>query len=156
MAFAALGDKERVWELLQMINPINHGNNPEEIAVYRVEPYVVAADVYAVSQFAGRGGWTWYTGSAGWMYQLIVESFLGLRREGGMLRFKPCLPAGWQSLTVHYRFQETMYHLSFFQDTSNQGTMKVVMDDIEQENNAIALVNDGKEHAVKILLFRDN
>jgi cyclic beta-1,2-glucan synthetase len=153
MAFAALGDKERVWELLQMINPINHGINPEEIAIYRVEPYVMAADVYAVSQFAGRGGWTWYTGSAGWMYQLIVESFLGLRREGEMLRFKPCLPAGWESLTVHYRFLETMYHLLLSQDTSNQGKMNIIMDNTEQENNAIALVNDGKEHTVKIILF---
>ncbi|HEV3251372.1 MAG TPA: cyclic beta 1-2 glucan synthetase, partial [Puia sp.] len=153
MAFAALGDKERVWELLQMINPINHGSNPEEIAIYKVEPYVMAADVYAVAQFAGRGGWTWYTGSAGWMYQLIVESFLGLRREGEVLRFKPCLPASWTTLRVHYRFLETMYHISFSQDGSNHEPMKLILDNIEQENNTLTMVNDGKEHSVNIILF---
>jgi cyclic beta-1,2-glucan synthetase len=81
MAFAALGDSRRAWELFTMINPINHGNTAEGIQKYKVEPYVVAADVYAVEPHTGRGGWTWYTGSAAWMYRLIVESLLGLRLE---------------------------------------------------------------------------
>ncbi|MBK5097895.1 MAG: cyclic beta 1-2 glucan synthetase, partial [Gemmatimonadetes bacterium] len=93
MAFAALGDSRRAWELLTMINPVNHASSPEGIATYKVEPYVVAADVYALSPHNGRGGWTWYTGSAGWMYRLIVESLLGLRLEVDKLRFAPCLPA---------------------------------------------------------------
>ena len=75
MAFAKLGDRSRTWELLQMINPINHSRNSEEVAIYKVEPYVLAADVYAIAPHTGRGGWTWYTGSASWMYQLIIESF---------------------------------------------------------------------------------
>jgi cellobiose phosphorylase len=79
MAFAALGDRERAWELFRMINPVNHAQSPGDINRYKVEPYVVAADVYAVPPHTGRGGWTWYTGSAGWMYRLIVESLLGLR-----------------------------------------------------------------------------
>src|SRR5665647_2003168 len=86
MAFAAMGDNRRAWELLSLINPVNHGSTPEKIAVYKVEPYVIAADVYSESQHIGRGGWTWYTGSAGWMYRLITESVLGLRREGDKLR----------------------------------------------------------------------
>src|SRR5512139_3594532 len=81
MAFAALGDNQRAWELLTMINPANHGKSAADVAIYKVEPYVVAADVYAVSPHAGRGGWSWYTGSAGWMYRLIVESLLGLRLD---------------------------------------------------------------------------
>jgi len=76
MAFAALGDGERAWDLLALINPLNHARSPEAIAIYKVEPYVVAADVYALSPHTGRGGWTWYTGSAGWMYRLFVESLL--------------------------------------------------------------------------------
>jgi cellobiose phosphorylase len=81
MAFAALGDCKRAWELFTLINPVTHAATPEAIALYRVEPYVVAADVYAVPPHTSRGGWTWYTGSAGWMYQLITESLLGLRLD---------------------------------------------------------------------------
>jgi cyclic beta-1,2-glucan synthetase len=80
MAFAAIGNVERAWELFNMINPINHGSTPQDISTYRVEPYVVAADVYGVEPHLGRGGWTWYTGSSGWMYRLITESLLGLQR----------------------------------------------------------------------------
>ena len=81
MAFAAIGNRKRTWELLQMINPVNRGNNKEKIAIYKTEPYVIAADVYAEPLHKGRGGWTWYTGSAGWMYQLIIDSFIGLKRK---------------------------------------------------------------------------
>jgi cellobiose phosphorylase len=95
-AFAQLGDNKRVWELLNMINPINHGKTPEEIAVYKVEPNVAAADVYANKLHAGRGGWTWYTGSAGRMYRLITESFLGLKQERNKLKIVPCVPKEWE------------------------------------------------------------
>ena len=92
MAYAKLGDQARTYELLSLINPLNHGLNATDIASYKAEPYVMAADVYGVSPHTGRGGWTWYTGSAGWMYMLIVESFLGLKREGNVLYFEPCIP----------------------------------------------------------------
>ena len=105
MAAAALGDAERAWELFSLINPISHGAAPADISTYRVEPYVVAADVYGVAPHAGRGGWTWYTGSAGWMYRLIIESLLGLRLQVDKLRFTPCLPpdAGWRGAVVRLR-----------------------------------------------------
>jgi cyclic beta-1,2-glucan synthetase len=90
-----LGDNERAWELLTMINPVNHALSPAAIATYKVEPYVIAADVYAVAPHTGRGGWSWYTGSAGWMYRLIVESLLGLRLEGTSCNSRPaCLRRG--------------------------------------------------------------
>ncbi|MBP2672184.1 MAG: glycosyltransferase, partial [candidate division NC10 bacterium] len=95
MAFAAMGDNRRAWELMAMLNPVRHANSPEGMATYKVEPYVVAADIYALAPHTGRGGWTWYTGSAGWMYRLIVESLLGLTLDAGRLRFAPCLPADW-------------------------------------------------------------
>ncbi len=111
MAFAALGDKQKTWELLQMINPINHGADLASITQYKVEPYVIAADVYGVKRQRGRGGWTWYTGSAGWMYQLIIESFLGMKRKNASLSFSPCIPAEWSSVNINYRYLDTMYHI---------------------------------------------
>jgi cellobiose phosphorylase len=93
MAFAQMGDHRRAWELFSMINPVNHTKSSAAVGTYKVEPYVMAADVYAAPPHTGRVGWTWYTGSAGWMYRLAVESLLSLRREGDKLRLVPCLPA---------------------------------------------------------------
>jgi cyclic beta-1,2-glucan synthetase len=112
-AFAALGDRRRAWKLLAMINPINHARSPEGVATYKVEPYVVAADVYALSPHNGRGGWTWYTGLAGWMYRLIVESLLGLRLEVDTLHVVPCLPADWKRFMIHDRYRAGVRHHRF-------------------------------------------
>ena len=151
MAFAQLGDNRRAWELLAMINPVNHGRTREEIATYKVEPYVVAADVYAVSPHVGRGGWTWYTGSAGWMYRLILESLLGLRLEADKLRFAPCLPGEWESFKAHYRYRETVYHITVLQ--SRCGSIeKVTVDGVEQSDAAISLVDDHQEHSVEVIM----
>jgi cellobiose phosphorylase len=110
MAFAALGDSRRAWELLAMINPVNHARSAAEAATYKVEPYVVAADVYALAPHTGRGGWTWYTGAAGWMYRLTVETLLGLQLEVDQLRIVPCVPAHWDAYKIHYRNRETVDH----------------------------------------------
>ncbi len=155
MAFAKLGDTKRVWELLNMINPINHGKTAEEIAVYKVEPYVIAADVYARAPHAGRGGWTWYTGSAGWMYRLITESFLGLQQEGNRLKLVPCIPHEWESFTVHYRYKNSVYHIVVTQ-TNSAGEMIVTVDGIGQEDKMITLTDDGVEHNVKITTYTDS
>ncbi len=149
MAFARLGDSKRAWELLTMINPVNHANTPEGVATYKAEPYVVAADVYAVSPHTGRGGWSWYTGSAGWMYRLILESLLGLRREGEQLRFAPCLPADWESFKIHYRCRETTYQITILQ-TNSTSAAGVIVDGVEQTDNAIPLVDDRQEHIVEV------
>ncbi|MHB8066739.1 MAG: GH36-type glycosyl hydrolase domain-containing protein [Desulfobaccales bacterium] len=150
MAFAALGDHVRAWELLAMINPVNHGRSPEEIAIYKVEPYVVTADVYALSPHTGRGGWTWYTGSAGWMYRLIVESLLGLRLEVDRLRFTPCLPADWPGFTMHYRYRETVYHIAVQRLPAENGETQVTVDGVDQHDNAVPLVDDRQEHYVEV------
>jgi cellobiose phosphorylase len=112
MGFAALGDRKRTWALLQMINPLNRSLSPEKIKVYRSEPYVIAADVYAEPSHKGRGGWTWYTGSAGWMYQLVIESFLGLKRTGNTLSFHPCVPEEWGDVKLTYQFMDTKYDIT--------------------------------------------
>ena len=150
MAFAALGDRRRAWELLAMINPVNHARSPEGVATYKVEPYVVAADVYALSPHNGRGGWTWYTGSAGWMYRLIVESLLGLRLEIDTLHVVPCLPADWKGFTIHYRYRETVYHITVLQTRAGNGETSMRVDGIEQHDKAIHLVDDRREHLVEV------
>jgi cellobiose phosphorylase len=152
MAFARLGDNRRAWELFTMINPVNHARSPEETATYKVEPYVVAADVYAVPPHTGRGGWTWYTGSAAWMYRLIVESLLGLSLEVDKLRLTPCLPADWESFKIHYRHRETVYHITVLQTPAGNGGMRVTVDGIDQPDKTIPLVDDHKEHWVEVLL----
>jgi cellobiose phosphorylase len=150
MAFARLGDKRRAWELFAMINPVNHARSPEETAIYKVEPYVVAADVYGASPHTGRGGWTWYTGSAAWMYRLIVESLLGLRLEVDRLRIKPCLPADWEGFKMHYRFRETVYHIDVLQTPAGNGEMHVSVDGVWQQGNTIPLADDHEEHWVEV------
>jgi cyclic beta-1,2-glucan synthetase len=152
MAFAAKGDAERAWELFTLINPITHGDTAEAIATYRVEPYVAAADVYAVPPHTGRGGWTWYTGSAGWMYRLITESLLGLRLDVDKLRFAPCLPANWESFAIHYRFRETVYHLQFRLSGSRAAVSRVVLDGEELSQDFVPLLDDRTDHQVQIEL----
>lgn len=154
MAFAALGDSRRAWELFSIINPVNHALDPNSIQTYKVEPYVVAADVYAVSPHTGRGGWSWYTGSASWMYRLIIESILGIRLQVDKLRFQPCLPPEWNDFKIHYRYRETVYHITLIQlpDTNVQQTLTV--DGVTQQDSAIALVDDRVEHYVEVRVGR--
>lgn len=147
MALARIGKKELAWELLKMINPVNHSSSKEETEIYKVEPYVVAADVYAVSPHTGRGGWTWYTGSAGWMYRLITESLLGLRLEVNRLYLEPKLPETWEKYILHYRFRETMYHITVIQTDDTDEKNYIKLDGILVEDDAITLEDDGKEHA---------
>ncbi|MEI7968629.1 MAG: glucoamylase family protein [Betaproteobacteria bacterium] len=156
MAFAALGDGERAWEVLSLVNPVNHGSSPESISIYRSEPYVVAADVYGCAPHVGRGGWSWYTGSAGWMYRLIVESLLGLHREGDTLRVMPCLPAAWPGFRVRYRFGEAIYRIDVSRASDDAAgadrRVEVTVDGQPQRDGCIRLVPDGAEHAVHVLL----
>ncbi len=150
MAFAALGDAARAWELFTMIDPVNHAKSPDAIAVYKTEPYVVASDVYALAPHTGRGGWTWYTGSAGWMYRFILESLLGLRREADKLHFAPCVPANWTSFQVHYRYRETVYHITVLQTSGADRVPRLTIDGIGLPGAEILLIDDRKEHVVEV------
>jgi cellobiose phosphorylase len=149
MAFAAMGDSTRAWELLSIINPLNHGSTPEEVAIYRAEPYIVAADVYALPPHTGRGGWTWYTGAAGWMYRLFIESLLGLRLDVDKLRFAPCLPADWKSFLMHYRYRDTFYHITVT-GTGPDEVVSVTVDGLVRSDGSVSLVDDQREHYVEI------
>ncbi len=149
MAFAELGDSARAWELLRMINPVNHGLDAAQMDVYKVEPYVVSADVYAVEPHVGRGGWSWYTGSAGWMYRLMIESLLGLRLENGHLHFMPVLPTAWEGFRMDYRYHDSWYRIEVRQlDAGAAGS--VTLDGELQPDGLVQLSKDGREHQVVV------
>ncbi|MEP6684445.1 MAG: glycosyl hydrolase family 65 protein, partial [Parafilimonas sp.] len=109
----------------------------------------LAADIYSRTPHAGRGGWTWYTGSAGWLYRLIIESFLGLQQEGDKLKFTPCIPKEWHSFKVHYKYKNTMYHIEVVQE-NNLEEMIVTVDGMMIEDKMISLKDDGAEHAAMV------
>ena len=155
MAFARLGDTARAWEIFDMINPVNHARSPEDAFGYKVEPYVVAADVYGASPHTGRGGWTWYTGSAAWMYRLIVESLLGLTLEVDKLRLSPHIHPQWNDFTVHYRFQETVYHIKVARSQGSKSGPCLILDHVKQADNTIVLTDDHQEHWVEVWIDED-
>ena len=111
MAFAKLGEGDKAAELFSLLNPINHARTRADVHRYKVEPYVVAADVYAVAPHVGRGGWTWYTGSAGWMQRAGIESILGLRVLGQSLRIDPCIPKAWPGFEILFRYRSARYDI---------------------------------------------
>ena len=151
MAHAAAGDAARAWELFELLSPLHHGSDPAAIARYRVEPYVLAADIYTNPQHAGRGGWTWYTGSAGWMYRLAVESLLGLRLEVDHLRLEPVLPPAWRELDIHYRYRETVHHIHVRAGGGDTRVVRsVVCDSIESVDRRIPLQSDRREHWITV------
>jgi cyclic beta-1,2-glucan synthetase len=120
---------------------------------YRVEPYVVAADVYAVWPHTGRGGWTWYTGSASWMYRAGLEWILGFNLQGDRLKLDPCLPRGWREYEITYRRGSSVYYLTIENPHGlNRGVAKIEVDENPIPSSEILLVDDGKEHAVRITL----
>ena len=150
MAFAMMGDTERAWEFFAMLNPVHHGSTAEAIERYKVEPYVMCADIYGVAPHTGRGGWTWYTGAAGWMYRLTVETLLGLQLEVDHLRIAPCVPADWDSYTIHYRYRETVYHITIRRIGASGQVSRVTVDGTERPDTRIPLVDDRREHTVEV------
>jgi cellobiose phosphorylase len=143
---------------MDLINPLHHGRTAEEVAVYKVEPYVVAADVYSVAPHTGRGGWTWYTGSAGWMYRLVVESLLGLSLRtddrGAWLTLRPCVPITWTAYRVDYRYRGTAYAITI--ELVDDDRVSIVVDGKPQPGTALALIDDGSSHDVHVLLRRSS
>ncbi len=152
IAFALLRDKKRAWELFDMLNPIRHCDTADKCAVYKVEPYVTAADVYSSFGLVGRGGWTWYTGSASWIYQLIVRYLLGVCLNVDKIYFKPCLPADWVSWKLHYKYRETFYHITFLCTGPSDKVVSVKIDGLEQEEMAVRLIDDRIEHLVEVTI----
>lgn len=152
MAFARVGHAAKAWELFALLNPVTHGGSPEASAVYRVEPYVVAADIYGVAPHIGRGGWTWYTGSAGWLHRLLIEELLGVRREGDRLLLSPRPPPGWHGYTVHYRHHRTTYHIVVTCAGGDVTLRRMRIDGVDAPVGVVPLVDDGRDHRVEVEL----
>jgi cyclic beta-1,2-glucan synthetase len=151
MAFALAGETVRSWELFKLINPILHAQEPRDAARYKAEPYVIAADVYSVPPHTGRGGWTWYTGSAGWMYRLILETLLGVELAVDELRFTPKVPLDWKSFKLDYRHRETVYHIACINASGAwKVPPKIFLDGIEQPGAVLKLADDRREHFVEV------
>jgi cyclic beta-1,2-glucan synthetase len=153
MAFAYLGESELAWKLFKLLNPLSHSDGREKINRYRVEPYVVAADVYSTAPHTGQGGWTWYTGSAGWMYQVGLEVILGLKRMGDHLQIDPNIPNEWAGFSVQYQYGGTTYFIRV--DNSkmvNQGVIELRLDGEVLSEKFIQLRTDNQEHTVDIIM----
>jgi cellobiose phosphorylase len=153
IAFAKSGEGEKAWEFFELINPVNHSDDPEKRLRYKVEPYVMAADVYAVHPHTGRGGWSWYTGSAGWVYRAGLEYILGFQKNGNTLIMDPCIPRKWKEYFIKYKFIDTMYDIRVRNPEGlNKGIREISVDGITTQGNRIQLVNDGIPHVAEVFM----
>ncbi len=156
MAFAIQGEGDKAYELLSMLNPINHSDNSTGVHRYKVEPYVTCADLYAMPPHVGRGGWTWYTGSAGWMYRAALEWILGFRVQGTNFEFDPCIPRGWPGFDIAFRHRSSRYEISVDNPLGVcRGVLATKLDGEMLTGNRkslIPLVDDGATHSVKVVL----
>lgn len=151
MAFAALKQGDTAWDIFQLINPIRHGDTPEHANTYKIEPYVLAADLYTAKGHEGAGGWSWYTGSASWLYRLLVEDLLGIHLETGTLTFAPLLPSGWTEFKVTYRYRNTFYHITVRKTgPETDKACRVWVEGVQQPDGKIHLTDDGRERQATV------
>ncbi|MFL5479170.1 MAG: GH36-type glycosyl hydrolase domain-containing protein, partial [Gemmatimonadaceae bacterium] len=148
LATALQGEGNRAFKLFQMLNPITHSDSAEAADIYKVEPYVVAADIYTAKGHVGRGGWTWYTGSASWMYRTGLEAILGFQLRGRRLFLKPCIPENWKEFTIEYRFGSSTYEILVENPDGLQSGQVQLTVDGRADDEAIDLVDDGQRHRV--------
>ena len=152
-ALALAGQGTRAMGLFDLLNPILHAVSPDEVERYRVEPYVMAGDVYSEPPHAGRGGWTWYTGSAGWMYRVALETLLGFQVRGTKLTLNPCIPGHWSGFEITYRYRSSSYHIRVDNPGGlERGVKQLTYDGKELEENAVDLLDDGREHEVRVVM----
>jgi cyclic beta-1,2-glucan synthetase len=153
-AFARKGDGKRAVEILRMLNPVEHARTPEDVHTYKVEPYVVAADVYALEGRVGQGGWTWYTGSSSWMYRVWLEDVLGFQRRGDRLFITPSIPGDWNEYSIRYRYGQTFYNITVQNPNGTTGGVKMLEMDGQplKVETGIPLLNDGTERHVRVVL----
>ena len=161
MAFAMLGEREKTWELFNLINPVHKGKNKESANVYKVEPYVMSADVYSVQAnkldkdingMAGRGGWSWLTGASGWMYKLIIEYLLGVKVQGEYITIEPLMPDHWLEFSLNYRYKDSNYQITVHQiaTPNNDDKERIIVDGQSQPGTSFKLVNDENRHEVVV------
>jgi cyclic beta-1,2-glucan synthetase len=156
LAHALLGDGKGAVEIWRMISPVNRSANTVDADRYRIEPYVVAGDIYGMPPHAGRGGWTWYTGAAGWLYRVAIEAILGLKLLGGKFRVEPCIPPEWSEFTIAYRHYSSRYVIRVINPQHvSQGVLRVELDGEvlpPEAEEMIVMADDGREHQVLVVL----
>jgi cyclic beta-1,2-glucan synthetase len=154
IAFAMLGEGDKAVDLFNLLSPIHHTRGRVDVHRYKVEPYAVAADVYSEPPHVGRGGWTWYTGAAGWLYRAGLEWILGFQRRGTMLSIDPCIPRGWKGFEITYRHGQTGYRIIVENPRGVcRGVARVSLDGTPlPKGGLVPLVDDGEEHEVQVLL----
>jgi cyclic beta-1,2-glucan synthetase len=153
LALTKLGSGDEAVELFHMLNPINHSRTPADVQQYKTEPYAVPGDVYDHPSHRGRGGWTWYTGSAGWMYRVALEGIIGLHRRGSFFSVEPCIPSSWPTLSFEWRFKTTVYSVSIENPERHcTGVTSVTLDGATVDAAAIPLIDDGSPHRVRVVL----
>ncbi len=153
IAEAMLGFGEKAFEFFKMINPIEHARTKEAAQKYKVEPYVVAADVYGAQNLAGRGGWTWYTGSSSWLYLAGIEYILGLKVKNGFLRIEPCIPKEWEEYKISYQYGKTKYKITIKNpEKKNTGIARLRINGMEREETQVKLMDDGKIYEIEAIL----
>ncbi|MBK5257455.1 MAG: hypothetical protein JJE39_15625 [Vicinamibacteria bacterium] len=155
IAFAMLGDGEKASELFSLLNPIHHARTPAGVCRYTVEPYVMCADVYSEPDHVGRGGWTWYTGSAGWMYRAGLEWILGFRLRGKTLVIDPCVPKAWPSFEIAFRYHSARYAISVLNPNGvSRGVARILLDGkvMQLSDPSVPLSDDGADHKVEVVL----
>lgn len=143
-AYTKLGFGDKALELYRMINPIEHSRTKDEARKYKVEPYVIPADIYSAENLIGRGGWTWYTGSSSWFYKIGIENILGLKIENKVLKMEPCIPKEWKEYSIKYRFGKSIYNIKVKNENGkNTGIEKLLLNGREIEEKKILLNEDG-------------
>lgn len=153
LAFARLGDGDKAVSLLRMMHPYTHSHNPEQVQRYKTEPYVLAGDVYALPGQVGRGGWSWYSGSAGWMYRIWLEEILGFTLRGDRLSINPTIPTSWEKVKIFYQYQTTRYEIVIENPHRlSRGAPSLELDGTATSEKAIQLVDDGKTHTLRVVL----
>ena len=148
IALIKAGYHDRAYRYYQMINPINRSKKEENVKCYRDEPYVIAADIYSSPDFPARGGWTWYTGSAGWFYRVGIENILGIQRHGDKLKLNPRIPIAWDGFKATYTYKDTKYNIEVKKGKKEE----LKLDGKSQINNYIKLENDSKNHEIKLTI----
>jgi cyclic beta-1,2-glucan glucanotransferase len=152
-AIALLGEGRRAFELFQILNPIEHARDPSAVQRYKLEPYVVAGDVFSQPPLAGRGGWSWYTGSAAWLYRAGLESILGLRRSGDRLTLDPCIPPEWKGFEISYQYRSATYRITVENPQGlERGIATICVDGRSREDGTILLTDDEQSHDVRVFM----
>ncbi len=152
IAFAVMGDNGKAWELFNLINPVNHGLTREDADIYKIEPYVIAADVYAAAGHAGRGGWSWYTGSASWFYRLMIEYIVGFDLRDDSFGIKPCLPPQWDTFAFTFAKNGTRYKATVRRSETGESGPMLMLDGVRQKDDRVPLSDDGEEHLVEVIV----